>query len=87
MAVRSSRGASQDDARERTPQGAEICSAIRRESTRLLGVTASLGVALCPAHAADAEALLRAADHALYQAKRAGRNQVKMFAGQIAGAK
>ena len=68
-------------------RSAEICSAIRRESDRLLGVTASLGVALCPAHAADAQALLRAADHALYQAKRAGRNQVRMFAGQIGGAK
>jgi len=62
-------------------RSAEICSAIRREPDRLLGVTASLGVALCPAHATDAEALLRAADHALYEAKRAGRNQVRIFAG------
>ena len=59
----------------------EICSAIRREAELLRGVTASLGVALCPAHATDAEALLRAADHALYEAKRAGRNQVRIFAG------
>jgi len=49
-------------------------------------VTASLGVALCPAHATDAEALLRAADHALYEAKRAGRNQVRIFAGPTGGA-
>jgi diguanylate cyclase (GGDEF)-like protein len=62
-------------------RGAEICSAIRREPLRLLGVTASLGVALCPAHAADAEALVRAADQALYEAKRAGRDQVKIFDG------
>jgi diguanylate cyclase (GGDEF)-like protein len=64
-------------------RSAEICSAIRREPDRLLGVTASLGVALCPAHATDAEALLRAADQALYEAKRAGRNQVRMFSGPI----
>src|SRR6266699_2700882 len=67
-------------------RSAEICSAIRREAELLRGVTASLGVALCPAHATDAEDLLRAADHALYKAKGAGRNQVRMFAGQISRA-
>ena len=61
-------------------RSAEICSAIRREAELLRGVTASLGVALCPAHATDAQALLRAADHALYEAKREGRNRVRIFA-------
>src|SRR6266571_733605 len=61
-------------------RSAEICSAIRREAELLRGVTASLGVALCPAHATDAEELIRAADHALYEAKREGRNQVRIFA-------
>ncbi len=32
----------------------------------------SIGVALYPTHASDASALLRAADAAMYQAKRAG---------------
>ena len=63
-------------------RSAEICSAIRREPHRLRGVTASLGVALCPTHGTDAKALLRAADHALYEAKGAGRNQVRVFAGR-----
>jgi diguanylate cyclase (GGDEF)-like protein len=44
---------------------------------RLLdAVTSSFGVAVYPQHAGDAEALLRAADEALYEAKKAGRNRV-----------
>lgn len=39
-------------------------------------VTASLGVASIPDHARDGDALLRAADRALYSAKNAGRNRV-----------
>jgi diguanylate cyclase (GGDEF)-like protein len=62
-------------------RSAEICSAVRCERERLRGVTASLGVALCPDHATDAQALLRVADHALYEAKGAGRNQVRVFGG------
>ena len=41
-----------------------------------VGVTLSMGVAECPAHAASADDLLRAADVALYEAKRQGRNRV-----------
>jgi diguanylate cyclase (GGDEF)-like protein len=56
-----------------------ICRAVREESDRLMGVTASLGVAVFPDSTADPEALLRVADQALYQAKGRGRDQVRMF--------
>jgi diguanylate cyclase (GGDEF)-like protein len=39
-------------------------------------VTASIGVAIFPDHAENAELLLRAADDALYQAKHGGRDRV-----------
>jgi len=44
-----------------------------------LPVTASIGVACAPAHGTGAEALLRAADLALYEAKSQGRNAVVLF--------
>ena len=40
-----------------------------------LAVTASVGVSALPRHAATAEALIKAADAALYQAKQGGRNR------------
>jgi diguanylate cyclase (GGDEF)-like protein len=46
---------------------------------RTLGnITASLGVAVSRDQQQDAEALLRAADQALYEAKHSGRNRVVM---------
>ena len=56
-----------------------ICLAVREESGYLMGVTASLGVAIFPEAATEPDALLRAADQALYQAKGRGRNQVRTF--------
>ena len=42
----------------------------------LSGVTASIGVAVMPSHAAKGDALVAAADAALYRAKAQGRNRV-----------
>jgi diguanylate cyclase (GGDEF)-like protein/PAS domain S-box-containing protein len=50
-------------------------------SQRLPPVTISLGVAGFPDHGTTAEALIRAADQALYQAKRSGRNCVVVVGG------
>jgi diguanylate cyclase (GGDEF)-like protein len=44
-------------------------------------ITASAGVATYPAHAGDADTLVRAADDALYESKRSGRNRTTMSAG------
>lgn len=44
-------------------------------------VSASVGVAVYPEHGADAHALLRAADAALYEAKRAGKNRALFARG------
>jgi diguanylate cyclase (GGDEF)-like protein len=43
-------------------------------------ITASFGVAVLPEDAPEAQALLRVADRALYQAKANGRNRVEMAA-------
>ncbi len=44
-----------------------------------LHVSASIGIALCPRDGADAEALLRNADSAMYEAKERGRNNFQFY--------
>jgi diguanylate cyclase (GGDEF)-like protein len=44
-------------------------------------ITASAGVATYPAHAGDADTLVRAADDALYESKRSGRDRTTVSAG------
>lgn len=46
-------------------------------------VTISIGVASFPQHAMSPKELMAAADAALYQAKRAGRDRVAVAAGRI----
>lgn len=48
-------------------------------------VTVSLGCAVYPENANDSSSLLRAADVALYRAKRAGRNRTLAFEGEYSG--
>jgi diguanylate cyclase (GGDEF)-like protein len=50
----------------------------------LMEVRGSVGIACAPTDAADAEALMRAADVALYAAKDAGRNCVVLFNSELA---
>ena len=59
---------------------ADLTLGVRREVADLRGVrdeplTMSFGVVEFPTHGASAESLIRAADSALYQAKRLGRNR------------
>jgi diguanylate cyclase (GGDEF)-like protein/PAS domain S-box-containing protein len=55
---------------------------------KLLGeVTISLGLSYYPQHGQTSEALLQAADTALYQAKQSGRNRVVMAASGFANAR
>jgi diguanylate cyclase (GGDEF)-like protein len=46
---------------------------------RILSTSASIGASLFPDHAADSEALLRAADVALFRAKELGRNRFAFY--------
>lgn len=48
-------------------------------------LTASIGISLFPKHASDIKGLMRASDHAMYYAKRQGRNNYQMYNAQIDG--
>ena len=56
------------------------------QADRSLAVTISVGVATFPADGADGDALLLAADRALFRAKAAGRNRVVAAAGAAVAA-
>lgn len=65
-------------------QAFEIAERLRRAVSAMPSsrpVTASAGAATFPAHAGDAETLVRAADEALYASKRAGRDRTTVSAG------
>ncbi|APV49113.1 hypothetical protein BWI17_05120 [Betaproteobacteria bacterium GR16-43] len=72
------------------PEGAmQVAEKLRMElakpydmsSGKVARISASVGVSLFPQHGEDPEALLRAADAALYAAKREGRNLVRLARG------
>ena len=48
-------------------------------------VTASIGISVFPRDSKDAEGLLRMADHAMYYAKRQGRNNYQIYANNTMG--
>jgi diguanylate cyclase (GGDEF)-like protein/PAS domain S-box-containing protein len=77
--------ASPEDTEQRAEKLREEASTLSIEHGRqhLGAVTISLGVAVYPDHADGSEALLKAADAALYRAKEGGRNRV-MVASQAA---
>ena len=68
---------------ERIREGAALLK-VMHANQALSAITLSLGVAIFPDHAPNAAAIIKAADVALYQAKRGGRNRVVMSA-EIAG--
>jgi diguanylate cyclase (GGDEF)-like protein/PAS domain S-box-containing protein len=57
-----------------------VCAPLVLKSGHEAPVAASVGVAMAPAHGLDAEHLLNLADAAMYEAKKAGKRQVR-FAG------
>ncbi|RPH66815.1 MAG: EAL domain-containing protein [Burkholderiales bacterium] len=52
-------------------------------ANRAYFLSASIGVALAPDDAQDAQTLIRCADSAMYQVKSEGRNDVRFFAGGV----
>jgi predicted signal transduction protein with EAL and GGDEF domain len=50
---------------------------------RELGISVSIGIAAYPAHAPNADALLRAADAALFRAKALGRHRLSLFSIEL----
>ena len=61
---------------ERIRAAIETSDVLEGTGVDLSAVTASIGIATAPHHAADAEGLFRAADAAMYAVKRAGKNGV-----------
>ncbi len=61
--------------------GTRILTRLARDEYQDGPVTMSIGVAICPDHELDGEALIAVADAALYEAKERGRNRVVLAEG------
>jgi len=61
-----------------------IRSEIERARVEGMHVTVSIGVSSYPDHGVEPEGLIRAADDAMYAAKRAGKNRVAVAGGEMA---
>jgi len=53
------------------------------EDGAMVPLTASIGVAACPEHGEDKDALLRIADDTMYRSKRAGKNRVTIISPSL----
>jgi diguanylate cyclase (GGDEF)-like protein len=75
----------QEDIVQRIDQLRGRVSALQLEygGQHLGQVTLSAGVALCPQHGHSLDRLIQAADHAMYMAKRSGRNRVCVAGSEI----
>jgi len=51
--------------------------------SRQASISASIGITVFPDDGEEAEILLRNADHAMYEAKRSGRNAFRIFTGEL----
>jgi len=74
------------DATAITRHGEAILAAFADALTvdgRDLAISLSIGIAVYPTHARDADALLRAADAALFRAKAQGRHRLSMFSPEL----
>jgi diguanylate cyclase (GGDEF)-like protein len=71
------------------PSVERICSEIKQKrciyrGRTLPGIAVSAGIAQYPVHGNSAEALLRAADEAMYAAKNAGRDRIELSSAHFA---
>mgnify|MGYP000091346146 CR=1 FL=1 len=69
-----------DGAGTKRPDAAAERGAGGRDGWSASGVTASIGVALCPQDGQTGDVLTHLADEAMYQAKQQGRNRYCLFA-------
>lgn len=77
-------GATIDTTRKRAEEIREKCAhIIIQHEENNLSITTSFGIAIYPVHGKQWEELIKKADHALYDAKRLGRNQVRIWENPI----